>query len=143
MSPSHCPCKVQSPSAACGDHSKEAAAGSGQDSSQSHTPVKLLMGGDTLAVVGHRQQCFPGVLGKRWEHFSMEKKSVNGFTVRLPVLNGRLVWKMWMQRHFLLQHEERRVAIHNCLPEKKLRKKKGCIDVPKSCIILHQLAKRK
>lgn len=69
-------------------------------------------------------------------------KSVCGFT-RLPVLNGRLVWKMWVQRCFLIQHKEKRADIHNCLPEKKLRKKKGHIDAPKTCTILHQLAKRK
>lgn len=90
---------------------------------QPHT-CQAAHGGDTLAVEGHRQQCFPGVLGKSWEHFSSERKSVNGFTVRLPVLNGRLVWKMWMQRCFLIQHKEKRVAMHNCIPEKKNEEKK-------------------
>lgn len=69
-------------------------------------------------------------------------KSVCGFT-RVPVLNGRPVWKIWVQRCFLIQHKEKKVDIHNCLPEKKLRKKKGCIDALKTCIILHRLAKRK
>lgn len=70
-------------------------------------------------------------------------KSVCGFT-RLSVLNWRLVWKIWVQKFFLKRHKEKRVDIHNCLPEKKrLGKKKGCIDVPRSCTILHQMEKRK
>lgn len=65
-------------------------------------------GGDTLAVVGHRQQSFPGVLGKSWKHFCLEN-------VGAKMLHNTTQGKEWI---YMIASQEKKIeekeGMHRC-----------------------------